>query len=83
MRKLIALLGSPLDNLTMEETIERFIHFVAVGRATHKGHQVATVNVDFLVFKPVRFPLEYPFPLFYIRILAGDFWLSFAYNFFP
>lgn len=49
MRKLIALLGSPLDNLTMEETIERFIHFVAVGRATHKGHQVATVNVDFLV----------------------------------
>lgn len=49
MRKLIALLGSPLDNLTMAETIERFIHFVAVGRTTRKGHQVATVNVDFLV----------------------------------
>jgi N-acetylglucosaminyldiphosphoundecaprenol N-acetyl-beta-D-mannosaminyltransferase len=49
MRNLIALLGNPLDNLTMTETIDRFVHFVAVGRADHKGHQVATVNVDFLV----------------------------------
>jgi N-acetylglucosaminyldiphosphoundecaprenol N-acetyl-beta-D-mannosaminyltransferase len=59
MRKLIALLGSPLDNLTIEETIERFIDFVAMGRATHKGHQVATVNVDFLVKSLVDPELKY------------------------
>ena len=49
MRKLITILGSPLDNLNMNETIDRFVDFVRVGRATHKSHQVATVNVDFLV----------------------------------
>lgn len=49
MRKLITILGSPLDTLSMSEAIDRMVDFVATGRATQKYHQVATVNVDFLV----------------------------------
>ncbi len=49
MRKLIVILGIPIDDLTMSETLDRLEHFVAVGRKTGRSHQVVTVNTDFLV----------------------------------
>ncbi len=49
IRKTLILMGVPIDNLTMTETLEKVEEFVEVGRATGKHHQVATVNTDFLV----------------------------------
>lgn len=49
MRKLVVVLGVPIDNLTMSETIDRLDSFVQIGRETGKTHQVATVNADFAV----------------------------------
>ena len=45
----VVLLGSPVDDVTMSEAVERIAAMVALGRATGRAHQVATVNVDFLV----------------------------------
>jgi N-acetylglucosaminyldiphosphoundecaprenol N-acetyl-beta-D-mannosaminyltransferase len=49
MRKLLVVLGVPVDNLTMEETLARCDEFIAIGRATGRTHQIATVNADFVV----------------------------------
>jgi N-acetylglucosaminyldiphosphoundecaprenol N-acetyl-beta-D-mannosaminyltransferase len=49
IRKLLVILGVPIDDLTMEQALERIEEFVAVGRATGRGHQVATINADFVV----------------------------------
>lgn len=49
MRKLLIILGVPIDDLNMEEALERLDRFVAEGRKTGKSHQVATVNADFVV----------------------------------
>lgn len=49
MRRLIVILGVPIDDLNMAETLDRLEEFVRVGRATGKSHQVATVNADFVV----------------------------------
>lgn len=49
MRQILILLGVPIDNLTMGETIGRIEEFVRIGRTTGKTHQIATVNTDFLV----------------------------------
>lgn len=49
MRRLIVILGVPIDDLNMAETLDRLDEFVRVGRETGKGHQVATVNADFVV----------------------------------
>jgi N-acetylglucosaminyldiphosphoundecaprenol N-acetyl-beta-D-mannosaminyltransferase len=49
MRKLVIVLGVPIDDLTMDEAIDRIDHFVVEGRATGKSAQVATVNADFVV----------------------------------
>lgn len=49
MRKLLVVLGVPVDNLTMEEALDRCDEFIAVGRATGRTHQIATVNADFVV----------------------------------
>lgn len=49
MRDLVVLLGIPIDNLDMDQTLERIEEFIHAGRATGKGHQVATINVDFIV----------------------------------
>ncbi|MCP5093994.1 MAG: WecB/TagA/CpsF family glycosyltransferase [Chloroflexi bacterium] len=49
MRKLVVILGAPIDDLSISETLERLESFIEIGRATNKNHQVATVNVDFLV----------------------------------
>ena len=49
VRQIMILLGVPIDNLSMEETLTRIEDFVRIGRTTGKTHQVATVNTDFLV----------------------------------
>jgi N-acetylglucosaminyldiphosphoundecaprenol N-acetyl-beta-D-mannosaminyltransferase len=49
MRNLVVLLGVPIDNLSYEEAVNQIDAMVLAGRQTGKTHQVATVNVDFLV----------------------------------
>ena len=49
MRKLLVILGVPVDNLTMEEALARCDEFIADGRAYGHTHQIATVNADFVV----------------------------------
>src|SRR5690606_294400 len=49
MRRLLVVLGVPIDNLTMEEALDRLEMFVERGRRTGKSHQVAMVNADFVV----------------------------------
>jgi N-acetylglucosaminyldiphosphoundecaprenol N-acetyl-beta-D-mannosaminyltransferase len=49
MRKLLVVLGVPVDNITMDEALDRCDEFVARGRATGRTHQIATVNADFVV----------------------------------
>lgn len=41
--------GVPIDHLTMETCLDEIERLVADGRASGRTHQVATVNVDFLV----------------------------------
>ena len=43
------ILGVPVDDITMDETINRIFELVVDGRASGTSHQVATVNVDFVV----------------------------------
>lgn len=45
MRKTVAILGIPIDDLTTEEALERLEQFIQSGRF----HQVATANTDFLI----------------------------------
>lgn len=49
MRKLLILLGVPIDDLNMTEALDRLEEFIAIGRQTSKSHQVATINADFVV----------------------------------
>ncbi len=49
MRKLIVILGIPIDNLSMDETLDRLEEFVQTGRKYGNTHQIVTVNTDFLV----------------------------------
>lgn len=49
MRPPALLFGVPIDDVTMEETVDVIAAMVADGRASGRTHQVATVNVDFLV----------------------------------
>ncbi|MCB0142622.1 MAG: WecB/TagA/CpsF family glycosyltransferase, partial [Caldilineaceae bacterium] len=48
-RKLLVILGTPIDDVTMDEALDRMDQLVAHGRATGRGHQIATVNADFVV----------------------------------
>jgi exopolysaccharide biosynthesis WecB/TagA/CpsF family protein len=41
--------GVPVDDVTMDEAVERVFELVRDGRASGRCHQVATVNVDFVV----------------------------------
>jgi exopolysaccharide biosynthesis WecB/TagA/CpsF family protein len=43
------LFGVPIENVTMVDTIEQIDHLVHDGRISGRTHQIATVNVDFLV----------------------------------
>jgi N-acetylglucosaminyldiphosphoundecaprenol N-acetyl-beta-D-mannosaminyltransferase len=49
MRKLVVLLGTPVDNLDMPETLDRIEEMITTGRLSGKYHQVVTANTDFLV----------------------------------
>ena len=49
MRKLLVILGIPIDDLTMPEALDRISEFIETGRSTGKVHQVATINADFIV----------------------------------
>lgn len=42
------MLGVPIDDVTMDEVLDRIAHFVDHGRQSGRSHQIATVNVDFL-----------------------------------
>ncbi len=42
-------MGLPIDDVTIGEAVDRIAAMVEVGRATGRSHQVATVNVDFVV----------------------------------
>jgi N-acetylglucosaminyldiphosphoundecaprenol N-acetyl-beta-D-mannosaminyltransferase len=55
MRRLLVVLGVPIDDLTMEEALDRLEVFIRQGRQTGKCHQVATVNADFVI-KSLRDP---------------------------
>jgi exopolysaccharide biosynthesis WecB/TagA/CpsF family protein len=41
--------GVPVDDVTMDEAVDRIFDLVRDGRASGRCHQVATVNVDFVV----------------------------------
>ena len=43
------LFGVPIDDLTMNETVQVVGDLIRHGRDLHRSHQIATVNVDFLV----------------------------------
>lgn len=49
MRKLIIILGVPIDDLNMDQALDRVEEFVRIGRTSGKVHQIATVNADFVV----------------------------------
>lgn len=49
MRKLLVILGVPVDDLTMSEALDRLESFIQQGRLTGRTHQIATVNADFVV----------------------------------
>lgn len=55
MRKVLVILGVPIDQVTMGEAMDRIDKFVAAGRLQKRWHQVATVNADFIV-KALRDP---------------------------
>jgi N-acetylglucosaminyldiphosphoundecaprenol N-acetyl-beta-D-mannosaminyltransferase len=48
MRKLIIVLNVPIDDLNMEEALDRIESFIEIGRKTGKVHQIATINADFV-----------------------------------
>lgn len=49
MRKLLIILGTPIDDMNMSEALNRIEAFIAAGRVTGKAHQIATINADFVV----------------------------------
>ena len=49
MSATVVLMGVPIDGMTMGSAIERLAQLVEHGRQNSSSHQVATVNVDFLV----------------------------------
>lgn len=48
-RRVAMVLGVPVDDVTMDEVVETVFELVADGRARGCTHQIATVNVDFVV----------------------------------
>ena len=48
IRKLLIILGTPIDDVNMAEALDRIDDFITVGRRCGKGHQIATINADFV-----------------------------------
>lgn len=59
MRTSINILGVPVDDLNLPETLSRLETFIEDGRNNRKTHQIATVNVDFVVKSQVDPELRY------------------------
>jgi N-acetylglucosaminyldiphosphoundecaprenol N-acetyl-beta-D-mannosaminyltransferase len=55
MRKLVVILGVPIDRVDMPETLSRLDQLVRTGRETGRNYQVTTINTDFIV-KSLRDP---------------------------
>lgn len=49
MRKLLVVMGVPIDDLDMPAALSRIEEFICEGRATGTTHQIATVNADFVI----------------------------------
>ena len=49
VRRAAVLLGTPIDDITMDESLDVIATMVSEGRRTGRVHQIATVNVDFVV----------------------------------
>lgn len=49
MKPPCVMFGVPIDHATMADTLDRIDEFVTDGRKLGRTHQIATVNVDFLV----------------------------------
>jgi N-acetylglucosaminyldiphosphoundecaprenol N-acetyl-beta-D-mannosaminyltransferase len=49
MRKLLVVMGVPIDDLDMPAALARIEEFIRHGRATGATHQIATVNADFVI----------------------------------
>jgi N-acetylglucosaminyldiphosphoundecaprenol N-acetyl-beta-D-mannosaminyltransferase len=49
IRDLVVILGTPVDDLDMPQTLDRIEELIEVGRSSGKGRQVVTANTDFLV----------------------------------
>jgi N-acetylglucosaminyldiphosphoundecaprenol N-acetyl-beta-D-mannosaminyltransferase len=49
MRKLLVVMGVPIDDLDMPAALARIEEFICEGRATGATHQIATVNADFVI----------------------------------
>jgi N-acetylglucosaminyldiphosphoundecaprenol N-acetyl-beta-D-mannosaminyltransferase len=49
MRKLLIILGTPIDDINMGEALDQIERFIAAGRTSGRGHQIATINADFVV----------------------------------
>ncbi len=45
----VVLLGSPVDDVTLDEVVDVVAAMIESGRRTGRVHQIATVNVDFIV----------------------------------
>lgn len=59
MRTSINVLSVPVDDLNLPETLNRLEAFIKDGRKSGKTHQIATVNVDFVVKSQVDPELRY------------------------
>lgn len=70
MRKLVVVLGTPIDNLNISEALDRIEQMVQVGRASGRVHQVATVNTDFVV--KALFDPELRYLLQHADLLTAD-----------
>ena len=49
IRRLLVIAGIPIDNLTMEETLDSIEHLIQQGKKDGRTRQIATVNADFVV----------------------------------
>src|SRR5512143_3263909 len=49
MRKVLIVMGVPIDDLDMPAALSRIDEFICEGRATGTTHQIATVNADFVI----------------------------------
>jgi N-acetylglucosaminyldiphosphoundecaprenol N-acetyl-beta-D-mannosaminyltransferase len=48
MREVVTILGVPIDNLSVASALDKIEAFVQIGRIKKQGHQIATVNTNFL-----------------------------------